>query len=422
MSSEQSAAVGPRSLEAQVYDLMADVHDGSTIAMGSLSAEPTALLAGVVRRARELSDVTLLSGMLFSDYSFLVDGPESITYRTWFMPGTLVGRALPAGKVSFLPMSWSQTIRWLESDVEIDIALLQVSPQDAAGRHSFGTSASYSAVIAKRARRVIAEVNAQMPRTLGASISTSQIDDVVEVDRPVPEFPLRSPDDVDRRIARSAAALVPEGAVLQIGVGTIPDAVLREVASNGVGGLRILSTLTEAFVDLARAGCLAEDGPSAVVGEILGTRKLYDFAAENKMVRMADGFKTHMPEVLSRFDQFISINSALSVDLYGQINTEYVNQAHMGGIGGSIDFMEAAQLRGNLSVIALRSTIRDGSVSRIVPRLDGATVSIPRYMTQIVVTEHGVADLRGRSELERAKALVDIADPAYRDELRAHLP
>lgn len=394
------------------------VGSGDTVVLGSLSAEPRTLTAALCRRASLLRDVTIVTGTLLEGYPFLELPDTPFRMKTWFMPGTLLGVSEHRVAADFIPAGWVQTTGFLAS-LQADAALLQVSPADADGYHSLGVSTSQFHALAGSAKRLIAEVNPQMPRTCGDSlVHRSRFDVLVPADYPLRPFPHRPGDAVDDRIGDLIAGLVPDGSVLQFGIGSIPGAAVRALIRRGARGLTVVSQLTDAAMALIEAGCCVT-GVAARVCEILGTRELYRWADRNPRVAMAAASQTHGLRALAAHERLVSVNSALEIDLYGQVNSECVDGHQAGGIGGSIDFAIGCQAPGALSIVAMRATTRDGR-PRIVPRLSSPVVTIPRSLVQMVITENGVADLRGRTASERALALADLADASSRDALRDH--
>jgi 4-hydroxybutyrate CoA-transferase len=414
-----STRTSPRAVTAT--EALSVVEAGMIVASGSLSAEPTILLEALSKQVGRLSDpITLVSGMFLEGYAALSPHlGNRIHLRTWFLPQTLLGEVEMGPHVDFLPLSWTQTYRYLEA-LRPDVCLIQVSPADENGFHSVGISASATKVLAQNARRVIAQVNPQMPYTIGDTLlHESEIDDVVEHDAPLPPFPHRSPNEIDEVIAEHIVGLIPDGATIQGGIGKVPEAVFKRLATSGHKDLLITSQLTDAGRDLIEAGACRHDGPAAIVGEVLGSAGLYRWINREERVHLQPAPETHGLRALSTRQRFVSVNSTLEVDLYGQLNSEVVSTGQAGGIGGSVDFMMAAQFDDALSIIALPSTTRGGS--RIVPVISRGLVTAPRTLTQVVVTEQGVADLRGLTVSERAEAMVRVAHPDHRDELRAFL-
>ena len=396
------------------------VEPGMTLALCGASAEPLDLLEALSRRADECRDLTILTGMLLDGYAPLADfAQRGWTIRTWFMPGTLTDRDVSAEGFEFLPLTWSQVWRYLR-ETHIDVAFTHVTPADDQGRHSLGISTSHGRVMIEAADTVIAQVNTSMPFTYGdaSMVPADDLDVLVETDRPLVPFPHRAGDERDREIARHVVGLVPDGAAVQVGIGTIPSMVLAELASSGVRGLRLHSQVTEAGRPVLESEAATVDVPAARVGEIVGSTELYDWSNRNERIEMIDAARSHSVDGVRGVEKLVSINSALEVDLLGQVNSEWLGGSHVGGIGGSVDFAIAGQIDGNLCIVALPSTTRSGR-SRIVERLGSPGVTVSRTFLQFVVTDHGVADLRNKSVRERARAIAAISDPAHRDALMA---
>jgi 4-hydroxybutyrate CoA-transferase len=392
-----------------------NVTDGACVIVGSLAAEPRYLMQALAERATRLRRVDVWAGMLLSDYSFL--GIPSLRFTTWFPPGTLSRHPVALDRVRFLPLSWAKVAELVQVKARDAVVMLQVAAADEDGYHSLSLSAGHMGLALEEARVILAEVNPNLPRTRGARVHSSRLTMAIPVDSPVPAFPGGVAGDVERAVAARVAHLIDDDVTLQAGVGVVPDACLCALAQAGRTGLRIHSSASEGVVELARAGALAA-GPAVVrAGEILGGPRLYDFVAGNEQVELVDARHTHFPDALMAIDRLVSVNSAISVDVYGQVNTEYINGVHRGAVAGLADFAHAANWPGNRSIIALRSTTSDERHSRIVPRLDAETVSVSRDLTQFVVTEWGVADLRGATVDERRRALARVAHPQYRSSL-----
>ena len=405
----------PRKVSAQ--QAMLEVRSGMLVATGGLSAEPIVLLEALAERASSVEGVTLLSGMLLDGYRVLSPHlGNSIRLEAWFMPQTLLGDVGLGPNVDFLPMTWTQTCRYVQT-LAIDACLVQVSPADEDGFHSLGISTGMNPFMVERSKVVIAQVNGEMPYTLGNSlVHESQIDFVVEQSCPLRSFPHRAPDELDAAIGRAVADMIPDGSTIQSGIGTIPESVLRCLVDDKRTGLMLTSMLTDSGRDLIESGSCISDSPAAVVGEVCGTPDLYRWVDHNPAVQLFDGLQTHSLSVLATRRSFVSINSTLEVDLHGQLNSEVLESGQAGGIGGSLDFMIGAQFPGAMSVIALPSTTSRGA-SRVVPRISRGLVTVPRTLVQYVVTEYGVADLRFLSAARRAEALANISHPDHREEL-----
>jgi acyl-CoA hydrolase len=387
--------------------------------------EPTRLLREICAQADRLRDLTLLGGIHLGDFPFARPEHGAIRAATWQMSPRLED-AQRRGRVEFVPVRYFDLVtefarggHWAP-----DCVIVHTAPPEA-GYLSLGVAVGVALPAARTAPLVIAQVNPNMPRTRGNCwLHAGQIDAWVDVD----EYPPPVVGDVERAIGRHVAELVPDGATVQVGIGAIPQAVLE--ALDGHRDLALHSLLVDAAVGLVERGvvtCAAKrlHRGRMDVAEAMGTRRLFDFVRDNDRVNMESSAFVHDPDVVARMDRFVSINSALEVDLTGQVTAESLGGRQVAGIGGQFDFvLGASRSRGGASIIALPSTSRDREVSRIVTRLGlGAAVTTPRYLADWVVTEHGVAKLKGRGERERAAALIAVAHPRFREELeRAAMP
>jgi 4-hydroxybutyrate CoA-transferase len=329
------------------------------------------------------------------------------------------------GDVDFVPARYFDTVSLFSAGGAWapDAVLVHTAPPDRGGYLSLGVSVSYLLPAARRAPLVIAQVNPRMPRTLGqAFVHRSQVDAWTLVDHALLEYPPTPVGEIERRIAGHVADLIPDGATVQVGVGSIPQAVMEALA--GKKDLGVHSLLVDHMLPLVRSGVITNARkrlhPGRMdVGEIMGTAALYQWSHENPLVNMEPSDVVHDPHVIAALGDFVSVNSALEVDLLGQVNAESVDGRQITGIGGQFDFvLGAARAAGGRAIIALPAGAARGTRSRIVARLGaGARVTTPRFLSDYVVTEHGVAALRGQSDAGRARALVRIADPAFRDAL-----
>ena len=380
----------------------------------------TAIEREIARQAERLRGLDVYSGLLLSDYPFLSD---SIRYTTWHvMPP--VREAVAEGSVRFLPIRGSQVSHLFRTGrLPLDVAVVHTSPPDGDGRCSLGTSTSYPLTLARMAPTVIAQVNPRMPRVAGeASLHISEIDWLVDVDEPLGEHARAAITPTAAAIGDHLVALIPSGATLQAGIGAIPEALLENLCASDVGDLRIYGMGVDAITALDDAGKLRsvrDSRPSSLCAELMGTTTLYDYADNNPALEMHPFDTILDPAKIAGFEGFVSVNSAVQVDLMGQANVEHLAGAQLSGVGGGYDFAQGAWLSpGGKSIIAMPSTNRRGDVSRIVAQLDPtAPVGVPRHFTQYVVTEHGVADLSGLGLRERAEALIGVAAPQFRDGL-----
>jgi acyl-CoA hydrolase len=324
------------------------------------------------------------------------------------------------GRFALLPLAYSDFVREL-ARARFDLALVQVAPADAHGRHSLGIAADFTPAALANARRVFAHVNPRMPRTQGPWIDAARIDAAVVADAPLLAFPDAAPDAALERLAARVAALVDDGDTLQFGLGRIQAAVLRALGARR--GLRVHSGMvSDALLALDAAGALAPRDardPPVTCGVALGTPALHASVVDPSFVRFAPVSHTHDHGVLRAIPGFKSINAAIALDLLGQACAETLDGAQVSGVGGLVDFARGARAaKGGRSILALLSTAKRGAQSRIVPRLgEDDIVGVSRLDVDTVVTEHGVAELRALDVDQRAQALIGIADPAHRGAL-----
>jgi acyl-CoA hydrolase len=347
--------------------------------------------------------------------------------------GENVREAVQAGRADYTPIFLSEIEDLFESGaLPIDVVLMQVSPPDEHGFVSLGTTVDCTMTAARTAPVVIAEVNERMPRTHGeTSIHVSHLTAIVETSRPLLELHPEPPTDLQRRIAENVASLIPDGATLQTGIGGIPDAVLACLTDKHNLGIHT-EMCSDGVIELMEAGVLNGEGKSihrgkAVVSFVLGSERLFDFIHENPSFEFRSIRYTNDPFVVAQNEKMVAINSALQIDLTGQVCADSLGTRPFSGFGGQVDFIRgAARSKGGVPIIALPATACHGTVSRIVPVLEaGAGVVTSRADVHYVVTEHGVAYLHGKTLRERALALMAVADPQFRQELedfamRAH--
>lgn len=320
-----------------------------------------------------------------------------------------------AGRQVLRPLHYTDIYAYLRDVCPVDVAFLRLAPPDAAGNCSLGIVADFAPAILAKARLIVAEIATSMPSPPnGPSIPYDRIDWVLETDRPVPAFPPEGRDGAAMAaIARHAASLIRDGDTLQIGIGRVQGAILGALGSHRRLALHS-GLLSDAVLDLVEAGAMTRP---MTAGVAIGTRRLYDWLAHARQVTFAPVAVTHGTTSIAAVESFLSINSALEIDLLGQVNAETANGRRVSSVGGLVDYMRGARASpGGRSIIALPATAR--GVSRIVPRL-GAPASAARADVDYVVTEHGVAALRYATSEERAEALIAIADPAARPALEA---
>jgi acyl-CoA hydrolase len=349
--------------------------------------------------------------------------PDGLTVLSYGGLGEL-RRLSRHGLLDVVPCHYSALPRMFERGLlPCDVGLLQVSPPDADGMVSLGIGVEYVADALRYTRTLVAEVNHRMPRTEGTDgVPLSAFAAVVETDRPLREAPVREPDAVDRAVAENVAGLIEDGDTLQLGVGALPNAVLESLAGHNDLGFHT-GMVTDGVAALVEKGVVTgarkEIDPGLVVtGAALGSTSLYDRLHEFP-IEFRPASYTHAPAVLSQLRSLVSINSAIEVDLLGQVGAELRRGVHIGAVGGQVDFSRAASLTGARSVIALRSEV--AGESTINARLRGGVVTTARVDVDAVVTEHGVAMLTGRTVAERARRLIAVAAPHHREGLERSL-
>jgi len=411
---------GPVSVEEAIGRL----RPGMRILLPPGCGEPTTLIDEIVRQAKRLQPLTLMGGLHLSGHPFCA--PEHHGRLRWvtFHAMPALRDAFARGQAEFVPARYFD-VPWVfgpGGPWTADAVLVQTAPPDGAGRLSFGVSTSYLLPVARAAPVVIAEVNNRMPRTLGDStIALDRVTAWVETDRPLVPYPSPEIGEVERQIAAHVAELVPDGATVQIGIGATPEAVVSGLA--GHRDLGVHSALFDAMLPLLAAGVMTgarnRRHPGCLdLGEIMGTEPLFQWVHENTRVYMESSTTIHDPRVVAGIERFVSVNSAIEIDLTGQVNAEALGERQVAGIGGQFDFVAGAAMGGGRSVIALPSTGRRGEASRIVARLGtGTPVTTPRHLVDWVVTEFGRAELRGLSDEQRARELTRLAHPKFREGL-----
>ena len=401
------------------------VKSGDRVVLGHACSEPPVLVEALVERFTELSNVEIVHMVAMGPAVFAQPGMEQSFRFNGFFLGAPTRKAVQENRGTFTPCFFGEVPRLFKSGIlPVDVLLMQVTPPDDQGFCSYGLSVDYTEAAAESARVVIAQMNTKLPRTAGSKIHLDDLTWIVEHDSPVVELPPPNLGDVERRIGEHIATLVPDGATLQVGIGAIPDAALLSLRDKRDLGIHS-EMFSDGVVALAEAGVITNQKKTINRGKfvatfLMGTSKLYQFVHNNPDVEMYPVDYVNDPCVIGQHDNMISINSALQVDLTGQVNAEMIGKVQFSGIGGQVDFVRgASRSAGGKSIIALLSTAAKGKVSRICRQFDaGVAISTSRNDVHYVVTEFGVADLRGKTLQQRAAALIAIAHPNFRDELR----
>jgi acetyl-CoA hydrolase len=389
---------------------------------------PKTLLAALCQRAPLLNNVEIVQVLTVGPADYVAPEMEGhLRVNTLFISDN-VRAAVNDGRADFTPCFLSEISELFRSGaLPLDAALIQVSPPDEHGFCSFGVEVGITKTAAQSAKLVMAEINPRMPRTLGDSfIHVSKLNVIVQVDYPLPEVRMASTDEVTERIADNVASLIPDYATLQTGIGAIPDAVLRRLTNHKDLGVHT-ELFSDGVIDLFQRGVITGERKTLhpgkiVAGFILGTQRLYDFVNDNPIVELHPSEYVNDPFVIAQNERMVAINSAIEVDLTGQVCADSIGPRFYSGVGGQVDFIYgASRAKDGVPIIALPSALvkKDGAkFSKIVPMLkQGAGVVTTRSHVHFVVTEYGVANLYGKTIAQRAKALVNVAAPEFREEL-----
>lgn len=408
---------------ARSLDLGSYVRPGDTLLWGQGAGEPQTLLETLVNQRAALGPLNVFLG---ASYSGTVLPEHGDFLRMAGIGG--IGTNAPlvrTGSMDVIPCHVSAIPALISSGrIPVDVVLLQVSVVGPDGHHSLGLVADWLRTAMAAARVVLAEVNDRVPRTRGDTlVRPDEIDAVIHTSREPVSLPPPVATELDDHLAEQVVSLIPDRSTVQLGVGSVAPAVARALRSKRDLGLHC-GVIGDWYVDLNESGALTNrykgcDVGTSVTASLVGSRRLYDYVADNPDIELRPVSYTHNPRVLAGLSELVAVNSAVEVDLTGQVNAETVAGRHIGAVGGQVDFVRGAMVSGR-SIIALASTAKRGQISRIVPRLSDGVVTTPRSDADLVVTEHGVADLRGVPLRERARRLIAVADPAFRPGLAEH--
>lgn len=402
-----------------------EIKSGNRVFLTGNCSVPQTVLSALVDYAPNLHDVEIVQALTVGPADYVSPEMEGhLRVNTMFISAN-IRRAVHEGRADFTPVLLSEyTLLFKNGYLPVDVALIHLSPPDNYGFCSFGIEVGLTKTPAESAKTIIAEINQQMPRTLGDSfVHVSKLDYIIPVDYPLPEIVMGGEGDSEimQKIAENVAELIPDGATMQMGIGAIPDAVLRYLY-----GKKDLGVHTELFsdgvIDLVEAGVITNSRKTLhpgkiVAGFVLGTRRLYQWVDDNPLIELHPTEYVNDPFVIAQNERQVAINSAIEVDLTGQVCADSIGPKLYSGVGGQLDFIYgASRSKGGVPIIALPSTAKE--FSRIVPMLkQGAGVVTTRNHVHYVVTEYGIADLYGKTIRQRAQALINIAHPKFRDEL-----
>ena len=408
-----------KEIELNALDLGAIVRPGDGVMWGQADAEPLPLTRALMAQRHGIGDFNVFLGVTYSD-TLKAEYADCIRFSAYCGSGG--NRALAkAGKLDILPCHYSHLHELIASGrLKVDVLLLQLAPANERGEYSLSIAHEYLIPALETARVVIAEVNEHAPWTYGERpVFEADLDYIVRTARAPLELVHPQPGAAEQAIARNVAALIEDGATLQFGLGSLPETILAQLADrrdlgvhSGAIGDQVAALMQAGVITNARKSI---DRGLTVAGIMFGSKRLHDFAHRNPQLQFRSSAYTHGPGVLAQIERFTALNSAVEVDLSGQINAEVAAGVYVGAVGGAVDFLRAAHyFKGGLLIVALPSTA--GRHSRIVAKLNGP-VSTPRSDAGIIVTEYGVADLRGAGLAERARRLLAIAHPDQREQL-----
>jgi 4-hydroxybutyrate CoA-transferase len=405
-------------------DAVTHIKSGDRVMFGHAAGEPLVLVDAMVANYKQYRDVEIIHWVPMGKGEYTKPEMAGHFIHNALFVGSPTRQAVTEKRADFTPCFFSETPRMLSEYMKVDVALIQVSPPDKHGFCSLGVSVCATKPGAQAANLVIAEVNDQIPRTYGDSfMHISEFDYIVEASHPLPELSSGIITDVERKIGEYCAELIEDESTLQLGIGTIPDAVLSHLDDKKDLGIHS-EMFSDGVVKLYEKGIItnAKKGINKgkmVVGFLMGTKMLYDFVDNNPVVEMRTIDYVNNPVNIMQNNKMVAINSCLQVDFTGQVNSESIGPDQFSGMGGQVDFVRGCSLcPGGKAIIAMPSTAKKGELSRIVPFLDyGSAVTTSRGDVHYIVTEYGIAQLRGKSLRQRAKALINIAHPKFRDQL-----
>ncbi|MCD8350176.1 MAG: hypothetical protein LUC93_06145 [Planctomycetaceae bacterium] len=401
------------------------IKSGNRVALAHSVGEPSHLVAAMVANREAYRDVEITHMVPMSPAPYAQPGMEAHFRHNSLFVGKTTRQTIADGHGDFTPCYFSEIPNIFARTMPLDVAIIHVSPPDAHGFCSCGVAVDYTKIAAEQAPIVLAQVNANMPRTLGDTfVHVSKMTCIVEHDEPLTELPPPRITDVEKAIGENCAKLINDGDCLQLGIGAIPDAALLFLKNKKDLGIHS-EMFSDGVVELAEAGVINHARKNfnpgrAIVTFLMGTKRLYDYVDNNPTVNMFPATYVNNPYVAGQNDNLVSVNSCVQIDLLGQVCSETLGTTQISAVGGQVDFVRAAALsKGGRSIIAMPSSAANGTISKIVNFLDqGAAVTTNRYDVEYVITEYGIANLKYRTVRDRASMLIDIAHPNFRDQLK----
>lgn len=415
-----------RSKVVTAAEAVGQIKSGSRVYLGGGAGVPIELMHAMTARSAELRNVEVVHILTFADAPYVAPEMHASFRHNALFIGHNVRKAVQEGRADFTPVFLSEIPDLFRPSgtLPLDMALVSLSPPDDHGFCSFGVEVGTTKPAAEEAGLIIAEVNRQMPRTLGDSfIHISRLHSIVEVDYPIPLAPQGGSSELHMKVGQHIAGMIPDGATLQMGIGSIPDAVLQNLTNHKDLGIHT-ELFSDGVVEMVERGVITcrrkTFHPGKIIaGFLFGSQRLYEFVNNNPIIELHPTDYVNNPFNIMQNDKMVCINSAISVDLTGQVCADSIGTRLYSGVGGQLDFVRgAARSKGGMPFIAFLSTAKNDTASRIVPMLEpGSGVVTTRNDVHYVATEYGVAALRGKTIRERAHALIRIAHPKFREEL-----
>lgn len=408
-----------------VEDAVKIVESGDKVMIQEAHGEAKTLLKALVDRGDELRDVTIMSHLHWGPADYAAPELEGhMKGWTCFLSNSNRA-AFDAGRVEFQPMFFYEMVDFYAEMNTPDVFIMQAPPPDEDGMCSFGLNADYSVVCAEKAKKLIVQINPAMPVTYGSTFPLSKATVIVDLEEPLVEVPPGAFGEVERKMGEYIASEIKDGDTLQLGIGSVPNAVLAALTDKRDLGIHT-ELFSDGVVDLYRAGVITNAKKTHHTGKfvsnfLMGTKKLFDFVDHNSDVLLLPVDQTNDPYLISLNDNLVSINACLQVDLLGQVVSDSLNGKQYSGPGGQVDFVRGAKRsNGGKSILVLKSTAKKGTISSIVPQLPlGSIVTVSRMDVQYICTEYGIVNLFGKTNRERAQLLISIAHPDFREELTA---
>lgn len=401
------------------------INSNSRVVLGHAAATPTAVINAMIEDKKRYENVEIVHMLSLGGCEYAQSDVKNHFRHNALFVGGNSRRPLSEGIGDYTPCFFNEVPNLFKSEIlKVNIAIVQLSKPDENGMMSFGLSNDYTKTAAEVADIVIAEVNPNMPRVMGENfIHIDKVDHIVEVDYPLFEIKPPAISDIEKAIGENCASLIEDGSTLQLGIGAIPDAVLLFLKDKKDLGIHT-EMFSDGVLELVEAGVINNSKKTLHNGKmistfLMGTKRLYDFVDNNPDVELYPVDYVNHPAVIMQNENLVSINSCLQVDLMGQVSSESIGLTQFSGVGGQVDYVRGASMaKGGKSIIAMPSTASKGKISRIVPFIDkGSAITTSRNDVNYIVTEYGVANLKGKTLRERAKALINIAHPDFREDL-----